>query len=490
MGKPTGFLEVERRERNAAPPAERLKHWQEFVEEPGKAAVSRQAARCMDCGIPFCHSGCPVNNLIPDWNDLVYKDDWKVALERLHDTNNFPEFTGRICPAPCEAACTLNIRDEPVTIKSVESEIADNGWREGWVTPKCAPRGTGRRIAIIGSGPAGLSCAQQLARAGHAPTVFEKSDRIGGLLRYGIPDFKLEKAQIDRRVHQMQIEGVIFRPGIHVGVDVSIERLLDDYDVLVLAGGAEQPRDLPVPGRDLDGVHFAMDFLTQQNKRIAGDTEERAAPRGTISAQGKHVVVIGGGDTGSDCIGTSNRQGALSVTQLEIMPQPPVRENKALTWPHWPMKLRTSSSQEEGAEREFSVVTQEFVGTNGRVDAIRCVRAEMVRGSDGRFVVQAVPGTEFKLKADLVLLATGFTGPTQEGAIAQSGVELSPQGNVKASFGSFRSSQPRIYACGDMRRGQSLVVWAIREGRDCAAAIELHLSMGLNAAAGSALQAG
>ena len=476
MGKPTGFLEIERRDRRAAPAAERLKHWREFVEAPAGADVSRQASRCMDCGIPFCHSGCPVNNLIPDWNDLVYRDDWKAALDRLHETNNFPEFTGRICPAPCEAACTLNIGDQPVTIKSIECEIVDIGWREGWVKPKCAPRGTGRRVAIVGSGPAGLACAQQLARLGHAPTIFEKNDRIGGLLRYGIPDFKLEKDQIDRRVQQMEIEGVIFRTGLHVGVDVSVERLLDDYDLLVLAGGAEQPRDLPAPGRDLVGIHFAMDFLTQQNKRNAGDPEAKAAPGGAISAEGRHVVVIGGGDTGSDCIGTSNRQGALSVTQLEIMPQPPIRENKALTWPHWPMKLRTSSSQEEGAEREFSVVTTGFAGEDGRVTAIRCARAEMVQGADGRSAFQTVPGTDFELKADLVLLAMGFTGPRRDGAIAQSGIALSAQGNVEASFGTFRTSNPRIFACGDMRRGQSLVVWAIREGRDCAAAIDLALS--------------
>jgi glutamate synthase (NADPH/NADH) small chain len=483
MGKPTGFLEVERRDRGAAPAAERLRHWDEFVEEPGPAEVSRQASRCMDCGIPFCHGGCPVNNLIPDWNDLVYKDDWKVALDRLHQTNNFPEFTGRICPAPCEAACTLNLVDAPVTIKSIECEIADNGWREGWVKPQCAPRGTGKRVAVIGSGPAGLACAQELARAGHAPTVFEKSDRVGGLLRYGIPDFKLDKGHIDRRIQQMEIEGVIFRTGIHVGVDVTVERLMDDYDIVVLAGGAERPRDLTVPGRELDGVHFAMDFLTQQNKRNAGDAELKAAPRGTISAEGKHVVVIGGGDTGSDCIGTSNRQGAASVTQLEIMPQPPLHENKALTWPLWPMKLRTSSSQEEGAEREFSVVTTAFVGEDGRVAGLRCARTELVRGADGRMTFEPVAGTEFELKADLVLLAMGFVGPVAEGALEQSAVELTGQGTVKASFEGFRTSNPRIFACGDMRRGQSLVVWAIREGRDCAAAVDAVLSADLRVAA-------
>jgi glutamate synthase (NADPH/NADH) small chain len=483
MGKPTGFLEVERRDRGAAAPEERLHHYQEFVEEPGRAVVSRQASRCMDCGIPFCHGGCPVNNLIPDWNDLVYKDDWKVALDRLHQTNNFPEFTGRICPAPCEAACTLNLVDAPVTIKSIECGIADNGWSEGWVKPQCAPRGTGRRIAIVGSGPAGLACAQQLARAGHAPTVFEKNDRVGGLLRYGIPDFKLDKSHIDRRIHQMEVEGVIFRTGINVGVDVTVERLMDDYDILVLAGGAERPRDLAVPGRELRGVNFAMEFLTQQNKRNAGDSEDRAAPNETITAEGKHVVVIGGGDTGSDCIGTSNRQGALSVTQLEIMPQPPLQENKALTWPNWPMKLRTSSSQEEGAEREFSVVTTEIMGEGGRVTALRCARTELVSGPDGRMVFEPVPGTEFELKADLVLLAMGFVGPVQEGAVSQCEVELTQQGTVKAPFESFQSSNPRIYACGDIRRGQSLVVWAIREGRDCAAAIDAALRAQLRDAA-------
>jgi glutamate synthase (NADPH/NADH) small chain len=490
MGKPTGFIEVDRRDRDAEPPAERLRTWNEFVKDPGRAETGVQASRCMDCGIPFCHSGCPVNNLIPDWNDLVYKQDWKTAIDRLHQTNNFPEFTGRICPAPCEAACTLNINDAPVTIKSIECEIADTAWREGWVKPQSAPRGTGKRVAIVGSGPAGLACAQQLARAGHAPTVFEKSDRIGGLLRYGIPDFKLEKHQIDRRMHQMEIEGVIFRCGMHVGVDVTVERLLDDYDILVLAGGAEQPRDLPVPGRELDGVHFAMDFLTQQNKRNAGDPEEKAAPNGTLSAEGKHVIVIGGGDTGSDCIGTSNRQGALSVTQLEILPQPPLKENKALTWPDWPMKLRTSSSQEEGAEREFSVVTTGFVGDEqGRVTAIRCARSEMIPAPDGRMMVQAVPGTDFDLPADLVLLAMGFTGPRKAGAVDGAGVELTPQGNVKASPRDYQTSSPRIFACGDMRRGQSLVVWAIREGRECAEAVDKFLARQVETGSRSALQA-
>jgi glutamate synthase (NADPH/NADH) small chain len=476
MGNPTGFLEVERQGRGSAPVQERVRHWGEFVETPPADEVSRQASRCMDCGIPFCHSGCPVNNLIPDWNDLVYRRQWRVALDRLHQTNNFPEFTGRVCPAPCEAACTLNIGDAPVTIKSIECEIVDRGWREGWIKPKIASRGTGKRVAVIGSGPAGLACAQQLARQGHAPTVFEKNDRIGGLLRYGIPDFKMEKHFIDRRMAQMEAEGVIFRCGMHVGVDVTVERLMDDYDVIVLSGGAELPRDLNVPGRELDGVHFAMDFLAQQNRRLAGDDEEKAAPNGTISATGKHVIVIGGGDTGSDCIGTSNRQGAASVTQLEIMPKPPLHENKALSWPHWPMKLRTSSSHEEGAEREFSVVTTELLGENGRVTALRCARSEMIRGGDGRMAVRLVPGSEIDIKADLVLLAMGFTGARPDDALAQAGVEMSPNGAVKAPPTSYETSSPRIFACGDMRRGQSLVVWAIREGRECADAVDAYLA--------------
>jgi glutamate synthase (NADPH/NADH) small chain len=475
MSNPTGFLKIERQDRGYAPPEERLKHWKEFVHPLAEREVEKQAERCMDCGIPFCHSGCPVNNLIPDWNDLVQRDEWEDAIERLHRTNSFPEFTGRVCPAPCEAACTLNLTDSPVTIKTIECEIIDRAWKEGWVKPQTAARGTGRRVAVIGSGPAGLACAQQLARAGHAPTVFEKSDRLGGLLRYGIPDFKMEKHLIDRRIRQMEGEGVIFRTNMHVGKDVTVQRLLDDYDVIVLAGGAEWPRDLEVPGRELDGVHFAMDFLTQQNKRVAGDDEKTAAPQGTITAKDKHVVVIGGGDTGSDCIGTSNRHGAASVTQLEILPEPPARENKALTWPNWPLKLRTSSSHEEGCERDFSVLTQRFIGENGKVTALLCARGEMVRGDDGRMNIEAVPGSEFELKADLVLFAMGFLGPVKEGMIDQSGVELDPRGNVKAAFGDYQTSNPRIFACGDMRRGQSLVVWAIREGRDCAASVDRFL---------------
>ena len=474
MGKPTGFLEIERHDRDYDDPADRLKTWKEFVRPLPQGEAGRQAARCMDCGIPFCHTGCPVNNLIPDWNDLVYRDDWKTALDALHQTNNCPEFTGRVCPAPCEASCTLNIQDTPVTIKTIECEIVDRGWKEGWVEPLTAPRGTGKRVAVIGSGPAGLACAQQLARAGHAPTVFEKSDRIGGLLRYGIPDFKMEKHLIDRRIAQMEVEGVIFRTNMEIGKVVSVQRLLDDYEVIVLAGGAELPRDLDVPGRELDGVHFAMDFLTQQNKRVAGDPEEKAAPDGTLSAKGKHVVVIGGGDTGSDCIGTSNRHGAASVIQLEIMPQPPARENKPLTWPDWPLKMRTSSSHEEGCERDFAVLTKRFLGSNGKVEALECVRCEWVR-EDGRVVMREVAGSEFQLKADLVLLAMGFLGPRLPGLVEQAGVEIDARGAVLADTTNYRTSSPRIFACGDMRRGQSLVVWAIREGRQCAESVDAYL---------------
>lgn len=480
MGKPTGFLEIERHDRGYAPVAERLKHWKEFVEPLPQDELRQQASRCMSCGIPFCHQGCPVNNQIPDFNELVYRDQWRAALDNLLSTNNFPEFTGRICPAPCEASCTLNIQDTPVTIKSIECQIIDRGWEEGWIRPEPSPRGTGKRVGVVGSGPAGLACAQQLARAGHATTVFEKSDRVGGLLRYGIPDFKMEKHLIDRRVRQMEAEGVIFRTSFDVGGMVSVQRLLDDYDVLVMACGAEAPRDLPVPGRELAGVHFAMEFLAQQNKRNAGDPESIAAPDGTIDARGKHVIVIGGGDTGSDCIGTSNRQGAASVVQLEIMPMPPERENKTLTWPDWPLKLRTSTSHQEGAEREFAVATRRFIGQDGQVTAIECVRLEWVAGADGRMQMREVAGSEFQLKADLVFLAMGFVGPTQAGVVEQSGVDLDPRGNVLADTNDYRTSQPNIFACGDARRGQSLVVWAIREGRQCARAVDQHL-MGASA---------
>jgi len=454
MTNPTGFLTIDRRDRTYRPVNERVSDWSDVVVPLPGNEVRRQAERCMDCGVPFCHSGCPVNNLIPEWNDLVSQEDWRNALDLLHATNNFPEFTGRVCPAPCEAACTLNIDDNPVTIKTIECEIVDRGFAEGWIKPQMAPHGTGKRIAIVGSGPAGLACAQQLARIGHAPTVFEKSDRIGGLLRYGIPDFKLDKMLIDRRIMQMESEGVIFRPNMYIGVDVPVDRLLDDYQLLVLAGGAEQPRDLSVPGRELEGIHWAMDYLTQSNRRVAG-LPEAAEP---ILATGKHVIVIGGGDTGSDCIGTAHRQGAASVTQLEILPEPPFKEAKEFTWPHWPLKLRTSSSQEEGGTREFSIVTTGFREKGGRVAALLCER----------------DGEAAELRADLVLLAMGFTGAWREGAIEQSRVDLSPRNTVETAK-PYRTSNPRIFACGDMRRGQSLVVWAIREGRECAAVVHTEL---------------
>jgi glutamate synthase (NADPH/NADH) small chain len=475
MGKPTGFLEIERRDRAYDKPEARLKTWNEFFVPLSGTEQRDQAARCMDCGIPFCHQGCPVNNLIPDWNNLVYRDQWQAASESLHSTNNFPEFTGRVCPAPCEASCTLNIQDNPVTIKTIECAIVDRGWEEGWIAPQPSARGTGRRVAVAGSGPAGLACAQQLARAGHAVTVFEKNDRPGGLLRYGIPDFKMEKHLIDRRVRQMEAEGVIFRNGVEVGAAVTVQRLLDDYDAVVMSGGAEHPRDLDLPERHLDGIHYAMDFLPQQNRRNAGDDEAKAAPMGTISAKGKHVVVIGGGDTGSDCIGTSNRQGALSVTQLEILPAPPAHEDKALTWPDWPLKMRTSSSQAEGAERDFAVLTKRAIGRDGMIRALQCVRVEWVRGEDGRTRMQDVAGSDFELKADLVLLAMGFLGPRHPGMVEQAGVALDPRSNVKANEIDYRTSATRIFSCGDMRRGQSLVVWAIREGRQCARAVDEFL---------------
>ena len=475
MGKPTGFLEIERHDRGYEKPAARLKTWAEFVKPLPAAEVAQQAARCMDCGIPFCHQGCPVNNQIPDWNNLVYRDQWRNALSNLHSTNNFPEFTGRICPAPCEASCTLNIDDNPVTIKTIECEIVDRGWREGWIEPEAPAQLSGRRVAVVGSGPAGMAASQQLARAGHAVTLFEKNDRIGGLLRYGIPDFKMEKHHIDRRVAQMGAEGVEFRTNVEVGVTLTVEALLAEFDAVVLSGGAELPRDLELPPHELAGIHFAMDFLTQQNKRGAGDDEAIAAPDGAISAKGKHVVVVGGGDTGSDCIGTSNRQGAASVTQLEIMPQPPERENKALTWPDWPLKMRTSSSQEEGAERDWAVLTKRAIGEDGRLTALECVRVDWSMGEDGRMRMGEVAGSEFELKADLVLLAMGFLGPRREAMIEQAGVELDPRGNVKANVVDYRTTTPKVFACGDMRRGQSLVVWAIREGRQCARAVDAFL---------------
>ena len=475
MGKPTGFLEIERLDRPYEKVEKRKQNWREFVKPLGKPELGRQAARCMDCGVPFCHSGCPVNNLIPDWNNLVYREQWQAALEALHSTNNFPEFTGRICPAPCEAACTLNIDDNPVTIKTIECAIVDRGWQEDWIQPQPPSHRTGKRVAVIGSGPAGMSCAQQLARAGHGVTLIEKSDRVGGLLRYGIPDFKMEKHLIDRRMRQMAAEGVEFRTGVEVGRSLSFTRLMESCDAVVLAGGAELPRDLEVPGRELEGIHYAMDFLPQQNRRIAGDDEATAAPQGSISAQGKHVIVIGGGDTGSDCIGTSSRQGAASITQLEILPRPPEMENKALTWPDWPLKLRTSSSQEEGCERDWAVLTRRALGDNGKVEALECVRVDWVKGADGRQQLQELPGSDFTLKADLVLLAMGFLGPVRGGMIEESGVALDARGNVRATTEKYLTSIPKVFAAGDMRRGQSLVVWAIREGRQCARAVDEFL---------------
>jgi len=465
MGKPTGFLEIERQDRQYRPVDERLKHWGEFVEPLGDAGTQKQAARCMDCGVPYCHTGCPVNNQIPDWNDLVYRGDWQRAAHNLHSTNNFPEITGRICPAPCEAACTLNIDDNPVTIKTIECAIADKAIAEGWVVPQVPERKTGKRVAIVGSGPAGLAAAQQLARAGHDVTVFEKNALPGGLMRYGIPDFKLEKDVIARRVAQMEAEGVRFQCNVHVGRDKTIHALLANYSAVLLAGGAEKPRDLAVPGRDLSGILFAMDFLPQQNRRVSGEPLKSGATQEL--AKGRHVVVIGGGDTGSDCIGTSFRHGALSVTQLEIMPAPPEHENKDLTWPHWPLKMRTSSSQAEGAKRDFAVTTKRFEGRDGRVTRLVCARLDDK--------LKEITGSEFAIEADLVLLAMGFVAPINEGLAADLGLDLDPRQNVKASDRDYRTSHPGVFAAGDMRRGQSLVVWAIREGRQAAHAIDTHL---------------
>ncbi|GAM04699.1 glutamate synthase subunit beta [Novosphingobium sp. MBES04] len=466
MGKETGFLELDRQDRTYGPVDERLKNYKEFVVPLSAETLKGQASRCMNCGVPHCHTGCPVNNIIPDWNHLVYEDDFRNALQVLHSTNNFPEFTGRICPAPCEAACTLNLIDEPVTIKSIECAIVDKGWSEGWITPKIPEAKTGKSVAVVGSGPAGLACAQQLARAGHSVTVFEKNDRVGGLMRYGIPDFKMEKHLINRRAAQMEAEGVTFRTSTEVGVNVSVSSLKENYDAIVFAGGAEDARKLQIPGAELPGVRLAMEFLTQQNKRNAGDDELRAAPRGSLTATGKNVIVIGGGDTGSDCVGTSNRQGAKSVTQLEIMPKPPVHEDKGMSWPFWPLKLRTSSSHQEGADREWAVLTKRVVGDND-VKGLECVRVEW---KDGKMV--EVEGSEFTLEADLILLAMGFVGPKKAGMLDQAAVELDARGNVKADTQVYQTSDEQIWACGDMRRGQSLVVWAIREGRQCARAVD------------------
>ncbi len=468
MGKVTGFLEIERDERIYRPVEERLKHWNEFVVPLGEDGTKQQAARCMDCGIPYCHNGCPVNNQIPDWNDLVYHGEWLRAARNLHSTNNFPEITGRICPAPCEASCTLNIEDEPVTIKTIECAIADHAWQQGWVAPQPAEIKTGKKVAIVGSGPAGMAAAQQLARAGHEVHVFEKNARPGGLMVYGIPDFKMEKHIVARRVQQMEAEGVTFHCNVHVGIDKPTAEIEKAHDAVILAGGAEHPRDLPVPGRDLAGIHFAMDFLPQQNRRIAGEP----LGQGTDElATGRDVVVIGGGDTGSDCIGTSFRHGAKSVTQIEIMPAPPEHENKALTWPHWPMKMRTSSSQEEGAKRDFAVMTKRFEGdANGRVAQLVCCRVQFVDGQ-----LAEIEGSEFEIKADLVLLAMGFTNPVHDGMITELSLDRDERGNVAADDRDYETSKRRIFAAGDMRRGQSLVVWAIREGRQAAHAVDRAL---------------
>ncbi len=472
MGKPTGFKEYAREGLSYAPVTDRIEHFNAFFKLP--TDMQTQGARCMDCGIPFCHNACPINNIIPDWNDLVYRGRWREASEALHSTNNFPEFTGRICPAPCEDACTLNLIGDAVTIKNIELAIVEKAWEEGWIEPEIVQHKTGKRVAVVGSGPAGLACAQQLARAGHDVVVFEKNDRIGGLMRYGIPNFKFEKHVIDRRLVQLRAEGVTFRKNVHIGVHVSVKRLLNDFDAIALAGGSEHARDLPIPGRELDGIHLAMNFLPQQTKVVLGDD---VPDDDRILADGKHVIVIGGGDTGSDCIGTSNRQGAASVTQLEIMPPPPEVPNKLLTWPDWPMKLRTSTSQEEGCDRDFSVSTRCFIGDDhGHVTAIECARVERVRDKNGQWKVSEVTGSEFELKADLVLLAMGFVHPVRKGMLDDFGVDKDARGNVAANTDDYRTSVDKVFSAGDMRRGQSLVVWAIREGRRCARAMDIWLT--------------
>jgi glutamate synthase (NADPH/NADH) small chain len=467
MGKITGFMEFDRLNEDYLPVTERVHNYKEFVLHLTDDAAKIQGARCMDCGIPFCMSGCPVNNIIPDWNDLVFRQNWREAIDVLHSTNNFPEFTGRICPAPCEAACTLNINNDPVGIKSIEHAIIDKAWENGWVAPQPPKHKTGKRVAVVGSGPAGLAAAQQLARVGHDVVVFEKQDRIGGLLRYGIPDFKMEKSHIDRRMAQMQAEGVEFRVNHHVGENVNAADLVTDFDAVLLTGGAEQPRDLNIPGRELQGIHFAMEFLTQQNKKVAGDSVPDQ-----IMATGKHVVVIGGGDNGSDCVGTSNRHGAASVSQFELMPQPPEHENKLMTWPNWPLKLRTSSSHEEGCDRDWAVGTKAFLGENGKLKALQAVRLEW---KDGKMA--EIAGSEFEIKADLVLFAMGFVSPIQK-VLDAFGVEKDQRGNAKATtdgVGCYATSKAKVFAAGDMRRGQSLVVWAIREGRQCAREVDTFL---------------
>ena len=469
MGKVTGFLELDRQDRKYRPASDRIRNFKEFIIPLPDQTLKDQASRCMDCGIPFCHDvkglkGCPVNNQIPDWNDLVYRGEWEKANLDLHSTNNFPEFTGRICPAPCEASCTLNIVDNPVTIKSIECAIVDNAWKNNWIHPQPSERKTGKRIAVVGSGPAGLAASQQLARAGHDVHLFEKNKKCGGLLRYGIPDFKMEKSHIDRRIEQMTFEGVIFHNNVKIGQDIKMKDMLDDFDAIILSGGAEKPRDLPIEGRNLKGVNFAMDFLPQQNRRVGNEEIKNVEP---ILATNKHVIVIGGGDTGSDCIGTSLRQGALSVTQLEIMPTPPDKEDKLVTWPNWPLKMRTSSSQEEGANREFSVLTQKFIGSNGFVESLKCVKV------NEQF--EPINGTEFKLKADLVLLAMGFISPTIDNLTQELNLDRDSRNNILANDLDYKTSHKKVWVAGDMRRGQSLVVWAIREGRQCAHEVDKAL---------------
>jgi len=471
MGSPTGFKEIDRRQPGALPIEERRRNFLEFSIPLTNAEVSEQGARCIDCGIPYCHSGCPVDNLIPDWNDLVYRGRWREAIEVLHSTNNFPEFTGRVCPAPCEEACTLNLHDAPVSIKAIEHSIIEKAWRKRWIEPKIPSRRTDKRVAVVGSGPSGLAAAQQLARAGHSVEVFEKNAKIGGLLRYGIPDFKLDKDAIDRRMAQMQAEGVEFRVNRHIGVNWPAERLLNEYEAAVLAAGCEQPLDLTVPGRELNGVHFAMPFLTQQNRRVGS---ESLGDQATISAEGKHVIVIGGGDTGADCVGTSNRQGAASVTQLELLSKPQEHPAKSLVWPDWPNKLRTSTSHDEGCERLWSVSTTSFEGSDGKAESLRGTSVDWQQ-VDGRWQMTEVAGSEFELKADLVLLAMGFVSPVHEGLLEQIGVDLDQRGNVAANETDYGTSIPGVFAAGDMRRGQSLVVWAIREGRQCARAVDEYL---------------
>ncbi len=471
MAKVTGFIEFDRKGPPSRPVAERVTDWLEYYEEMPPQQLNEQAARCMDCGVPFCHQGCPLGNIIPDWNDLVYRGHWRDAIDRLHATNNFPEFTGRLCPAPCEAACVLGINNDPVTIKQVEVSIIERAWREGWIHPEPPQQRTERRVAVIGSGPAGLAAAQQLRRAGHDVTVFERDDRIGGLLRYGIPEFKMEKRFIDRRLEQMEAEGVVFRPGVNIGVDVDARDLMDEFDAICLSGGATHSRDLPIPGRDLDGIHLAMDFLPPQNKLVAGDDVPEDE---VISAAGKRVIILGGGDTGADCLGTVHRHGALSVKQWELLPRPPDTRPAETPWPTWPNIFRTSGAHEEGGDRDYSILTKEFTGEDGRLAALHGVRLEWAPGEDGRMQMTEVPGTEFVEPVDLVLLALGFLGPERPGMLEQLGVELTERGNVAADENKM-TSVPGIFTAGDMTRGQSLIVWAIAEGRDAARGIDRYL---------------